>query len=284
MTVLEVIQRSTEFLAKKGVDSPRLQTELILAQLLQMPRLKLYLNFERNLAEPELETLRGWVRRRAEREPLQHILGSTSFCGLEIAVSRDALIPRPESELLTERAGQLLATIQDPRPSVLDFGTGTGCLAIALAVKCPQVSIHALDVSAAALELARANAARHLVSEWIQFHCGDGFAALPAGVTFDLLMSNPPYIPSAEIDSLEPEVRLHDPRLALDGGADGLDFYRRLASEAAPYVKPGGHILLEFGDGQSAAIREIFERQKWIVEAVERDYSDRERIVTVRRG
>ena len=283
MTVLEVIQRSTEFLAKKGVDSPRLQTELLLAQLLQMPRLKLYLNFDRPLVESELKTLRAWVHRRAEREPLQHILGTTSFCGLEIAVNRDALIPRPETELLTERAAQLLSTFHGPLSTVLDFGTGTGCLAIALAVKCPQASICALDVSAVALDLARVNAARHHVSERIQFHCGDGFAALPGGVTFDLLVSNPPYIPSAEIETLEPEVRLHDPRLALDGGADGLNFYRRLANEAPPFVKPGGRILLEFGDGQTTAVREIFERQKWIVEAVERDYSDRERILTARR-
>jgi release factor glutamine methyltransferase len=232
VTVLEVIQRSSEFLARKGVESPRLQIELLLAHVLQMPRMKLYLNFERPLTEPELDTLRGLVKRRSEREPLQHIVGSTSFCGFDIAVSRDALIPRPETELLAERAVEFLTTFDSQSATVLDFGTGSGCVAISLAKKRPTVTVHALDVSDAALQVARQNAARHEAGERIRFHSGDGFAALPSGVAFDLIVSNPPYIPSAEIRDLEPEVRDFDPSLALDGGADGLDFYRRLATGA----------------------------------------------------
>ena len=144
--------------------------------------------------------MRGFIKRRGEREPLQHILGSTSFCGLEIAVNRDVLIPRPETELLAERAWDFLnqqASRQPQPPRALDFGTGSGCLAIALAVHCPTVEIHATDISAAAIAVARQNALRHQVGERVRFHTGEHFAALPSELRFDLLVGNPPYIPAA---------------------------------------------------------------------------------------
>ncbi len=282
MTILEVIQRSTEFLARKGVDSPRLQIELLLAHVLQMPRLKLYLSFDRTLTEPQLATLRDLVKRRADREPLQHILGSTSFCGLEITVNRAVLIPRPETEQLAEKAWQWLSNRNSELATVLDFGTGSGCLAIAIAVKCPAARVCALDISETALALARQNAARHAASDRIQFHLGDGFAALPGGMRFDLLVSNPPYIASAEIETLQPEVRDHDPRLALDGGQDGLEFYRRLAAEGPARLAPGARAMFEFGDGQAPALQEIFEAHQWVIDAVERDLSGRERILIAR--
>jgi release factor glutamine methyltransferase len=279
MTVLEAIQKSADFLAKKGVESPRLQVELLLAHLLKMPRMKLYLNFERALSPAETDALRELVKRRGLREPLQHITGSTSFCGYETAVSRRALVPRPETELLAEAGWTFLATCNLQPATVLDFGTGTGCIAIALTAKCPNAKITALDVSPEALALARENAARNHVAERVEFLQGDGFAALTAGTQFDLIISNPPYIPSAEIETLQPEVRDFDPLAALDGGADGLDFYRMLAAQAKPFLKPDGKIMLEFGDGQAATIRKIFENEKWIVEAVKEDYSQRARIL-----
>lgn len=282
VTILEVIKRSTEFLAKKGVESPRLQVELLLAHLLKMPRMNLYLNFERTLNETELETLRALVKRRGNREPLQHLTGSTSFCGFEISVSRDVLVPRPETELLAERGWTFLQSLGAGQPPIaLDFGTGSGCLAICLALKCPAAAIHAVDISPAALSVARANAGRHQVTPRITFHEGDGFGALPAGLAFDLIISNPPYIPRAEIETLDPEVRDHDPRSALDGGADGLDFYRRLAKESHARLNPGGKLMMEFGDGQTFALQEIFQRHNWVVDAVEMDYSGRERISIV---
>src|SRR5580700_2605461 len=176
MTVLEAIQKSTEFLGKKNVESPRLQTELLLAHLLKLPRMKLYLNFDRVLSPVETDALRELVKRRGLREPLQHITGSTSFCGLEIAVNRHALVPRPEAEVLADLGWQfLLGKQQHPTPNTqpptshagitaLDFGTGTGCIALALAVKCPPAKITALDVSADALALARQNALNHKVA------------------------------------------------------------------------------------------------------------------------
>jgi release factor glutamine methyltransferase len=279
VTVLEAIQKSADFLAKKGVESPRLQVELILAHLMKMPRMKLYLNFERALTPAETDALRELVKRRGQREPLQHITGSTSFCGYEIAVNKNALVPRPETELLAELGWQFLVTRHPSLVTALDFGTGTGCIAIALAAKSPNAKITALDVSPEALALARENAARNNATERIELLQGDGFAALPAGAQFDLIISNPPYIPSAEIETLQPEVRDFDPRAALDGGADGLDFYRRISAEAKPFLKPDGKIMLEFGDGQAEAIRKIFETEKWIVEAVKEDYSQRARII-----
>ena len=286
MTVLEVIQKSSEFLARKGVESQRLQAELLLAYLFKLPRMKLYLNFERALTPSEADRFRELIKRRGQREPLQHIVGSTSFCGLELAVNRHVLVPRTETELLAELCWQFLNQIStlNPQPSTaFDFGTGSGCLAIALAVKCQASQFWATDISREALETAKQNAAWHNVAQRIQFLQGDGFAALPAGTQFDLIVSNPPYIPTAEIASLQPEVRDYDPRHALDGGSDGLDYFRRLAAEAPPFLKPGGRIMLEFGDGQAERVREIFEHQKWIVEALREDYTQRPRIVVALR-
>jgi release factor glutamine methyltransferase len=323
VTVLEAIQKSTDFLGKKNVESPRLQVELLLAHLLKLPRMKLYLNFDRVLTAAETDALREMVKRRGLREPLQHIVGSTSFCGFEIAVNRHALVPRPETELLAELGCQFLsnqhptsnpassAELSGPRGTAeggrrvdcqpptanaemtaLDFGTGTGCIAVVLAAKCPGAQIVALDISADALALAKRNAAANGVNEQIEFLRGDGFTALtgrtdagtglPRPVSFDLIISNPPYIPSAEIASLEPEVRDFDPRAALDGGADGLDFYRALAVQAKPFLKADGKIMVEFGDGQADTIKKIFADETWAVEAVKEDYSQRSRIIVAR--
>jgi release factor glutamine methyltransferase len=280
VTVLEIIQRSAQFLAKRGVDSPRLQIELLLAQVLQMPRLNLYLDFERRLTTSELERVRNLVKRRGQREPLQHILGSASFCGLEIAVNPNVLIPRPETELLAERAWPFLKSrAAHGVPSALDFGTGSGCLAIALAMKCPMAKICAIDISPGALSVARENAVRHSVAEKIQFFESDGFSVLPANSRFDLIAANPPYIPSDAIDTLQPEVRDYDPRVALDGGKDGLDFFRRLAAEAAAHLNVGGRMMLEFGDDQGDVLRKLFAEHNWIVEAIEVDYTACARIL-----
>lgn len=282
MTVLEAIQKSSDFLAKKNVESARLNAELVLAHLLKLPRMKLYLNFERALSQKETDDYRELIKRRAAREPLQHITGSTSFCGIEIAVNKNALVPRPETEQLAELGWKFLSTINSQSSTALDFGTGTGCIAIALAAKCPNAKISALDVSADALALAKQNAEANKVSDRIEFFYGDGFGALPQ-MQFDLLISNPPYIASAEIETLSPEVKDFDPRAALDGGADGLYFYRMLACDGKNFLKSAGKIILEFGDGQAAAIKKIFEDEKWIVEAVQDDYSHRARFLVARR-
>ncbi len=265
------------------MESPRLQTELLLSHLLKLPRMKLYLNFDRVLTAAETDSLRELVKRRGLREPLQHIVGSTSFCGHEITVNRQVLIPRPETELLAETGWKWLAELKAPQPAVLDLCTGSGCIAIAIAAKCPDAKVTATDISPEALALARENAGRNQMAERIEFVLSDAFTGIEAGRTFDLIASNPPYIASAEIATLEPEVRDFDPRLALDGGADGLDFYRRLAREAKPFLKAEGKLMLEFGDGQAPELKKVFEGENWVVEAVQEDYSQRARILIVRK-
>jgi release factor glutamine methyltransferase len=281
MKILEVIQRSTDFLAKKGVASPRLQVELLLAHLLRIPRLQLYLNFERMLTTAELDALRAKVQRRGQREPLQYIIGSTSFCGLEIAVNRDVLIPRPETELLAERAWTFLQECEGV-PTALDIGTGSGCVAISLAHRVPLIKVCATDMSGAALELAWRNAQSHQVSDRIDFRQGDLFAAVPKGARFNLIVSNPPYIPTARLETLEAEVREHEPRGALDGGPDGQDFYRRMAAEAHGWLRPAGCVMVELDEEGASMTSEIFQNKNWLVEDVEKDYQGHDRILVAR--
>ena len=282
MTVLEAIRSGAERLAAGGVDSPRLECEWLLAHVLGVPRLRLVIEAGRELIAGEERAFADLVTGRAARRPLQHLLGSGSFCGLEFAVNPSVLIPRPETELLAERAWQFLLAPPMPwarPPVVLDFGTGSGCLAVTLAVKFLAAVVHAVEVSPDALAMARGNAARNGVDGRVCFHLGDGFAALPAEVRFDLVVGNPPYIPSGEIAGLQPEVRDHDPRLALDGGVDGLDFYRRIAHEAPVWLRPDARVMLEFGDGQGAVLRALFSRGPWRCEEIFPDYSGRERIL-----
>ena len=282
MTVAEAIGRGTARLATAGVESARLESELLLAHVLGVARMRLVVAGGGGVAGAAAREFDRLVGERMGRRPLQHLVGSVSFCGLELRVNSDVLIPRPETELLAERAWEFLckrARTGASGPVALDFGTGSGCLAVAMAANCPTAMVHAVDVSPAALVVARENAVRHGVGERVVFHLGDGLAALPAGLRFDLLVGNPPYIATAEIATLQPEVRDHDPRLALDGGADGLDFYRRLAADGPGWLAPEGRAMLEFGAGQGGALRGLFGRPPWICEEVAADYSGRERII-----
>jgi release factor glutamine methyltransferase len=281
VTVLELIKRSSEYLEKKGVDSARLQVELLLAHVLKMPRLNLYLDFERQLSEQQLETLRNLVKRRGEREPLQYIIGTVSFCGLELTVTPAVLIPRPETELLVEQAWKFLASRTDEELKVLDFATGSGCVAVAISTKFPVAEVHAIDVSGPALEIARANADRH--NARIFFHQAACLAQIAAPPHMDLIVSNPPYIATAQIATLEPEVRDHEPAAALDGGADGLEFYRMLAEQAAPRMAPGGKLMLELGYGHAEGARAILAGEGWRIETVLPDYSSVPRILIAHR-
>jgi release factor glutamine methyltransferase len=282
VTVLEAIRRGAEFLAARGVDAPRLQAEWLVAHVLAVRRLQLYLQFDRELTVAQIEQARLALQRRGRREPLQHILGTVVFCGLELRVGPQALIPRPETELLAEAAAAYLTTWAESERRFLDFGTGTGCLAVTLAVQCPGAVGDALDLSAAALDLARENATKHQVNDRLRFHHGSGFSALPEARRFALIVSNPPYIPTGEIAGLEPEVRDHDPREALDGGVDGLDFYRQLSAEGAVWLETGGRLFVELGAGQAESVRALFEGHKWIVERIVPDYSGVPRVLQAR--
>ena len=286
VTILEAIRKSAEFLEGKGVENPRLQVEMMLEKILKQPRLQLYLQFETHLTEIQENDLRAWVIRRGQREPLQHLLGEVSFCGYPIQVNPEVLIPRPESEILAETAWNYL--IREFRDSsvplqILDFGTGSGCLAIAIAQNTDNVQVTALDASEKALKTAAKNLILNDLTDRIKLIESHGFDALNGNSRFDLIVSNPPYIPSHEIPNLEPEVRLHDPISALDGGSDGLDFYRILASGSTNHLTEEGILMMEFGDGQEIDIVEILQSENWIVDNILNDYTDRPRIIIAKR-
>lgn len=286
-TIRELLLDATCALETAGVDSARLNSELLLGHVLHSPRLQLLLNSQLIPTSAQILEFQRLVELRALRHPLQHLTGITSFLGCDVAVDRNVLVPRPETETLALRALDLM----EGRDAVtlLDLGTGSGCLSIALALALPQATVHALDISAAALAMARINAESNGVGHRIHFHHGNCFQALrdqadtsPGLGGFDLIVSNPPYIPSAEIELLQPEVRDHDPRNALDGGHDGLDFYRILAAEGAVWLKPNGFLVAEFGDDQGASIQQLFQPNRgWSVSRLEKDLSGRDRVIIV---
>ena len=277
VNVRQAILKQTDALKAVGIDSPQLDCELLLEHVLGKPRIEFYMEPELILSEIEARRFAGFVARRVKRVPLQHLVGTVSFCGLEIHVNRHVLIPRPETEQLAEEAIRVLVGVK--RPRVLDFGTGSGCLAIAIAVENQEAQIDALDLSARALDVAGSNARRHRVASRIRFLQGDGKQGLPGRVWYHVIVANPPYIPSAEIDHLQPEVRDHDPRLALDGGNDGLEFYRILAERSRRRLKQGGQLLLETGDDQAKDVKELLTSKNWSVDNILPDLNGTSRIV-----
>ncbi len=250
-TVLKVLKWTSSYLAERGIDSGRLDAELLLADLLQLDRVGLYLNFDRPLTAEELGHFRERVGRRARREPLQYILGRAEFWSLSFRVGPAVLVPRPDTEVLVEEA---LARAL-PAARILDVGTGSGAIAVALAHELPTARLTAVDLSEAALAIAEQNAHDNGVAERIGFSRAD-LHALPEG-EFDLVIANPPYIAEAEFAGLMPEVRDYEPQLALAGGADGLDAYRALARQAPRLLAAGGWLLVEIGAGQAAAVQEL---------------------------
>jgi len=263
-TVLKLLQWTAEYFRDKGIESPRLDAELLLSATLEMDRVALYVNFERPLIAEELARYREKVRRRADREPLQYILGETEFWSLPFSVNPFVLIPRADTEVLVEEALKRI----DGCSNVLDVGTGSGAIAVALAHEKPEIKVTALDCSEDALEVARGNARRNGVVERVACLAGN-LNSLPPG-PFDMIVSNPPYIPSRDWEQLMPEVRDHEPRLALDGGDDGLEAYRRIAVQALKILSPGGWLLVEVGIGQAAVVSALF-KAAGLTEVVQRD-------------
>jgi release factor glutamine methyltransferase len=263
------------------VESPGLDADLLLAHALGIPRINLYTAPDELPDEEARTRFRDLVRRRAEGCPVAYLVGSREFFLLTFEVSPEVLIPRPETEhLVTEAIG----LVRDrPAPRILDLGTGSGCIAIALAHRLPTAQVVATDVSPSALAVASRNAAKHGVSERVQFHEGDLFAAVPPGGPFDLVVSNPPYIAPEQLATLAPDVREFQPRLALDGGPDGLSFYYRLAAEAGAVLTPGGAIAVEIGADQGPAVSELFQRAGWEAVRVINDLARHPRVVLARR-
>jgi len=325
--ILDVISKTTPFFEKHGIESPRLNIELLLAHLLKKKRLDLYVEFERELDEATLQKLRELVKRRAAGEPLQYITGEAEFFGLRFAVDRRVLIPRPETELLVEtvlerlkaegrrqQAGAIAPTASeastlnvpsspptdatervpplttyDSPLTIIDVGTGSGCIAVALAKRlmttgrdaCAtgEIEIWATDVSAEALEVAASNAARHEVEKNIRFLQGDLIGVLPDGLRADVIVSNPPYIATGELAKLPKEVRDFEPVRALSAGEDGLEVIQRLVMDAKRVLKPSGFVALEMGAGQRAAVEALFVKAGYEIGRVVKDLQRHERVI-----
>lgn len=281
-TVGRILEWTAQHLKKSGSDTPRLDAELLLAKARACPRIQLYVQFNEVVPDAQRAVMRDLVRRRAQSEPVAHLVGHREFFSLDFAVSPDVLIPRPDTETLV--LDLITHARRLPAPAILDVATGSGCIAIAAAVQVPAARVTASDVSPAALTLARQNADRHGVAARITFLEGDLLAPLPAGAQFDFLVSNPPYIPTAQLETLDREVRDYEPRLALDGGPDGLRFLATLLQQAPRVLVPGGRLLLEFTPEQAPALLELATAQPELSDpAVLKDLSGRPRVLVATR-
>jgi release factor glutamine methyltransferase len=273
-TVRRVLTWTTSHFEKKGVDAPRLTAEILLGHVLGVTRVRLYVDLDRPLQQAELTAYRGLIGQRTAGAPTQYLVGKKEFYGRPFAVDARVLIPRPETELLVESVLQRLPKEGPCR--VLDVCTGSGCIAVTVAAEREGASVWATELSPGAAAVARANAEAHGVGGRVTVLEGDLLGPVPEGARFDVVVSNPPYVASAEIDTLSAEVR-REPRMALDGGPDGLSLYRRLAVDARRALRPGGLLALEIGEAQGEAVRALLQDAGYEEVRVVKDLERRDR-------
>ncbi len=278
-TVREVLNWTRGYFEDAGIVQPRLEAEILLAHALDVERLHLYLSPDKPLTVDERAKFKTFIQQRRAGTPLQHLIGEVTFFGLRFKVRRDALIPRAETEQLLDRTLRLVARDQPAR--CLDLGTGSGVIAVCLARYLPRASVTAVEISAGALELARENAALNGVVDRVAFLESDWFANVSG--SFDLIVSNPPYVETSAIDGLAVEVRDHEPRVALDGGTDGIEQIRELVAGAGAHLERGGHLLLEIGHGQGERVQRLLIEAGLDDVVIERDLSGLERFAVGRR-
>ncbi|KRP35586.1 MAG: protein-(glutamine-N5) methyltransferase, release factor-specific [Opitutaceae bacterium BACL24 MAG-120322-bin51] len=280
LTIREIKERTEAFFKSKGVPNARLNTDTLIAHSLGVKRLDLYLDLDRPLTEAQLAALRPLVKRRAEREPLQYIVGTVDFCDMELKVDRRALIPRYETEELVELVCEALS--ENPK-MILDLGTGSGALALAFAKKYPEASVDAVDLSAEALSLAKENTVAQGLEARVTLHEGSWLCPLGSGEQrYDLIVSNPPYLTEEEMTTAEPEVVAYEPHSALVSGGDGLDDLRLIFKDAAAHLQPGGLLALETGIAQTEALNALCEAGGLKGESLE-DLSGRPRFYFARK-
>jgi len=288
MTVRELIRVTSDYFAGKGIESAKLNTERLLSDVLGLSRIELFMQFDRPVLGSELDQFRSVVKRRAGGEPLQQILGETEFYSRVFKVVPGVFVPRPETERLVEVATGLLTPGDQGlvAPIAVEIGCGTGIIGVSLACELPRLTIHATDVNPLAVELAQRNAHSLGADARVHIYQGSRFDPLPVHLKaqVDLLVSNPPYIRHDDIAGLPEDVKGHDPHTALDGGPDGLVFYRALAAGMGTWLRPGGHIAVEIGDDQGADVSTILAASGALDVQVIQDYTQRDRVVTARVG
>jgi len=281
---LELVQQGTLLLRRAGIEAPRVCAELLLAHTLGVRREDLYARRELPVSAEAASSFARLLRRRLGHEPLQYILGWTEFWSLRIRCDRRAFIPRPETELCVEATIEAARTL--PEPVIADVGTGTGCIAAALAFELQHATLYASDLSRDALELARENLRALGLADRVTLLEGDlvqPYLELGLAGRLDIVVCNPPYVTEAELGALQAEVRLFEPPMALRAGADGLEFYRRLLLEVPPLLKPGGALIVETGDGQPPEIRSLAARTGWTTAAAIKDCTRSERVLVLTR-
>ena len=284
-TIQRLLNWITEFFTDKGIDSPRLSAELILSHIVGLKRIELYTQFDKPVAGEQLVRLHDLVNRAGQNEPVAYLTGKTEFYSLELNVTPDCMIPRPETELLVQRAIEFLRT-RTGIQLVCDLCTGCGCIAVAIAKNFPDVRIIATDISSGALTIAAGNVEKHQLKERIKLLCGDLFEPivpqLEAG-KFDLIVCNPPYVSTAEYQKLDKNVKDYEPKIALLAGEDGIDIYRRILEKAEQFLKPDAALMLEIGYAQGPAVRELLEQTDAFAKIkIEKDPHNNDRVVTAK--
>lgn len=281
-TILELLKWTTDFFKSRDIPSARTDAEVLLASALGMARIDLYVRYDQPLTEAELSQYKSMIKRRIRREPVAYIVGMKEFWSLNLRVCGAVLIPRPETECLVEKALELLP--ENEALNIFDIGTGTGAIALALASERPRCRILASDISMDTLRVAVDNARDHDLSARVLFLCGNSCLPLKQDdPRLDMILSNPPYIRSAEIEHLQPEITCYEPRTALDGGPDGLDCIRDIIGSAHRFLKPHGYLLLEIGYDQREDVVQIAESVGWYEPAsFDKDYSGHDRVVRLR--
>ena len=283
-TIGSILKWTEQYFASKGVESPRLDAEVLLSHVLHKERIYLYVHFDEPLEPAELASYRELVKGRVQRVPVAYLTGHREFMGLDFKVTPAVLIPRPDTEILVQAAIDRLKGFAAEQLQFADIGTGSGADCLSVLHYLPEAQAATVDISAEALAVARENAASLEVAERVEFYEGDLLAPL-AGRSFAALLSNPPYIPEADIAGLEPEVRAHEPMRALAGGGDGLDFYRRLVHEGAPLLKDGGFMAFEAGIRQAASIAALSKAEPLLGRTeILKDYAGIERVVVIWRN
>ncbi len=285
-TIIQLLNETQKYFEKKGIETARLDAEILLAFSLKKERINLYIDFESPVNDKELSGFRELVKRRAKREPVAYITGFKEFWSVKLKVTDAVLIPRPETEMIVEQAVKLINgySQSDQKIAAIDVGTGSGAISIAMAKEFRNISIISVDISISALKIAKKNIKLNGFSERVFPVCADSINGFKDKECFDFIFSNPPYVVKSDISGLQPEIAEYEPFIAFDGGSDGLDFYRNNLQRFGALLKPGGYTVLEIGEDQAGFVSCLFDESGFFEEiSVVKDYASKDRVITARK-